>query len=391
MRYLFKIALFSILLYLTLDVLIRGDVKGARPIVQAVGGLSVLLVSWYNLRNIHKTYAMHKIWSFVKLWRIFVVILVVYYLLTFLEIPSSIYNNSPRNIIIAIYIFSVVLFFYYGTINQHLTKGLLNLVLLIVLFNGLFEIYFAFLYARIKQGVEVINTSAGYMFVMILPILLYRFKKDNIWMFIITLILTMLTGKRGALLIYLVFLLYGFVNLKWIRKSFKLNWKIVLFLGVIIVGYIFFMETSFESLQYRLLNIENTDRGSIGSGRNILWTLFLSKWYFSDSLVNLFFGYGFYATMGFNGFMAHNDFVEFLFDFGLLGLFCYVFVLISYYKNIKWVKLMNPYLYMLLMFCLIIWLGRAFVAGTIRTDNIVLSMSLGYLFGITTIQRSKYV
>ena len=114
MRILFKIALFSILLYLTLDIGIRSEEKAARPIVQAIGGLSLLLVSWYNLKCWLQGLVIHKLWSFIKLWRIFVGILLLYYSLSFLNVPTDYADSSPRNMVIAIYIFAVTLFFITG-------------------------------------------------------------------------------------------------------------------------------------------------------------------------------------------------------------------------------------------------------------------------------------
>lgn len=389
MKPLFRIALSSILLYLLLDVVVRGEEKGPRLIVQTVGGLSLILVSWYNLYNINSLFSINKYWPFIKTWRIFIGLLICYYSLAFLDVPSNLANTaSVRNIVIAVYGFVVIVFFYYSVINQHLSNVLLNVVLLIVLANGLWEIYYAFSFQRLKQGVEVINTSAGYIFVMILPVLLYRFRKDNIWIFLVTLILTMLTGKRGALVIYAVLILYGLLNYKTISRYFRINWKIVLFLVLIIVSYSVFMEYAYESLQHRLLTIKNEQRGTIASGRDVIWSTLLSAWYNGD-FINLLFGFGFYATIPINRFIAHNDFVEFLVDFGLIGLLLYCVVLVQFFKNIKRVKIINKHIFSLLMICFFVLIGRGFIAGTIRTDNIVLSISIGYLLGQAVIKRHK--
>ena len=255
-----------------------------------------------------------------------------------------------------------------------------------VLINGVFEVYYAISFAQIKRGVEVINTSAGYKFLMILPLLLYRYKKYNIWVFVLTLILTMMTGKRGALVIYIVLTLYGIYNYKWIAKTFKLDWKVIVFLSLVVIGYLFFMESAYQSLEHRLLTLEDSKRGSIGSGRNIIWGTLVMAWYNAD-LIPFYFGHGFYATSAIEGHIAHNDFIEFLVDMGVFVLLLYSAILFMFYKNIKRFKTRNHYLYMLLLFCLFIWCGRAFIAGTIRTDQIILSISMGYLLAIQTKQR----
>lgn len=386
MRILFKIALLFVLLYLTFDVGIRGEEKTSRPIVQAIGGVSLLLVSWYNIMALLSGYGMHKFWSFIKFWRFFIGLLLLYYILSFFNFPSDYVNSAPRDMVVALYVFSIVLFFFYATMFGHLSSQILNIVIVIVILNGLFEIYYALTFAKIKSGLEIINTSGGYKFLMILPLLLYKYKKDNIWIFLLTIILTMMTGKRGALVIYAVLIFYGFLYYKRIKKPFKVDWKVFVFLGLIFLVYSYFIDTAYQSLEYRFQTIEETERGMVGSGRNIIWGTLLSSWYNAD-FFSLFFGYGFYSTIAIEGHIAHNDFIEFLVDFGLIGLLLYATILLIFYKNIKQLKTQDSYLFMLLLSCLFIWFGRAIIAGTIRTDQIILSISIGCLLAVNTKQR----
>lgn len=373
-----------------LDVVLQGEEEGIRPEVQAIAGLGLILMTWYNVYYIRKPQSITKVWGFIKTWRFFIIILAVSFLFTFIDFPSEFGNSNPRNLIIAMYGFSTILFFYYGVVNTHLNTKKVNWIIFFLLFNGFYEIYYAITRPAINRGVEVINTSAGYVFLMIVPLLMYRFKKENLWIFIITIILTMMTGKRGALLIYLGLILYGFVNRKMIINVFKLNWKVFLFFGIIIASYLFLMENAFDSLEHRMLNIEDSERGTIASGRDVIWSTLLSHWYSANNFIHLFFGYGFYATSVIEGHIAHNDFIEFLVDIGLIGLFVYLLVLFQLYKNIKVIKKMDSYVYVLLMFCLIILVGRGMASGTIRTDNINLSISIGYLLGIATLKRINY-
>lgn len=92
-------------------------------------------------------------------------------------------------------------------------------------------------------------------------------------------------------------------------------------------------------------------------------------------------GSGFYSTISISiaNNIAHNDFIEYLVDFGLIGLSLWLIVLFKFYMNIQKIKSYEKYLYVLLVFCVIILVGRGLFAGTIRTDNIYLSISLGYL------------
>ncbi|WP_346863273.1 O-antigen ligase family protein [uncultured Draconibacterium sp.] len=382
MKVIFYIALFFLLAYLTIDVLIVGEGE-ERPVVQILAGLGLGSMLFYNFFFMKRKLAISKNWKFIRTWYYFILLFVVYYLSALVGLPSSFSSPTIRNLIITLYIFATILFIYNGTINNHLKGISLKLLLLFLLFNGIWEIMLAYTHQLERQGMEIINTSAGYVFVMILPMLMYIYKKENIWIFSISLLLTLMTGKRGALVIYVVLILYSFYSFKYLKNSFKLNWKALVFLVVIFIAYNFFVDNTFSSLQHRILNFENEKTGAIGSGRNIIWSTLIIQ-YLDGTVLHQIFGFGFFATRSISGFIAHNDFVEFLIDFGIFGLITWLLVLYRFHKNIKIVKQHDQYLFLMLAFCLIILGGRGLFSGTLRTDNINFSISIGYLLAIAS-------
>jgi hypothetical protein len=306
--------------------------------------------------------------------------------MAYLGFPSQLAQPASREVVIALFCLSGLFFIYHGTLVGHLTQRKLDVLLLAIMGNGLFEIYHAFSTVRIIADLEVINTSAGYVFLMIMPLLMYKFRQHNIWVFFATLVLTILTGKRGALLIYGFLIFYSLINIKILAELINVNYKTLIFALITVIIAIFAIDNALESLKYRFVNIVDERTGEIGSGRDYLWSSLLIYWWNGD-ILKIFIGSGFNSTYSYIGQMAHSDFVGFVFQFGLLGLLIYLIMLNNFRMTVNRISIETPYLGYLLMMSLIILVGRGFIAGTIRTDNINLSITIGYLLAIFVLTR----
>lgn len=390
MSFVFNMGLFGIVLYLSMDVILIGDDNVSRPEVQLVAGVSLIVMLFYNAYYLLTKYRITYEWSFIRIWLLFVALMLLYYLMAYLELPTRLAQTGSREVVIALFGLSGLFFIYHGTLVGHLTQRKLDFLLLAIMANGLFEIYNALSTVRIKGDIEIINTSAGYVFLMIMPILMYKFKNHMIWVFFVTLILTVLTGKRGALLIYGLLLFYSLVNIKMLAELIALNYKTLIFALITIIIALFAIDNAMESLKYRFVNIVDERTGQIGSGRSYLWSSLLMYWWDGDAL-KIFIGSGYNSAAGYIGQIAHNDFVSFIFEFGLLGLLIYLIMLNNFRKTVNRISIETPYLGYLLTICLIILAGRGFITGTIRTDNINLSISIGYLLAIFVLTRDLNV
>jgi O-antigen ligase len=73
------------------------------------------------------------------------------------------------------------------------------------------------------------------------------------------------------------------------------------------------------------------------SGRDRIYANIFNGWLESDSIMNLFFGYGFAGSRPLSGFdsYAHNDWLELLSNFGLLGVTIYFVLFYSIFKTIR--------------------------------------------------------
>ena len=390
MNIIFNIGLLSIILYMSMDALLIGDEKVSRPEVQLVAGTSLIVMLFYNFYYLFSKYRITYEWSFIRIWLAFIALIFIYYFIAYLELPSRFAQPANREVMIALFGLSGLFFIYHGTLVGHLTEQKLDILLLAIMGNGLLEIYHAFSSVRIKADIEVVNTSAGYVFLMIMPLLMYKFRQHNIWVFFVTLVLTILTGKRGALLIYGFLLIYSLINIKVLAELIAVNYKTLIFALITVIIAIFAIDTALESLKYRLVNIVDDRTGEIGSGRDYLWSSLLIYWWNGD-ILKIFIGSGFNSAGGYIGQMAHNDFVSFIFEYGLLGLLIYLIMLNKFRMAANRISIETPYLGYLLTMCLIILVGRGVFSGTIRTDNINLSITIGYLLAMSVLSRGFYV
>ena len=388
MKILFNLGLVLLLAYLIANAALSSD-EGERPVVQLIAGLGILSMLAYCAIYGLKEFRITRLWPFAAAWVAFSVTLSVYFLLALADAPSDLAIKNPRYLFVCIYIVLTTFFVYYGVINRHITEAKLLVIVGLLLISGLLDVYEAVANPRNKLGVDVINTSSGYVFVMLLPLLMYKYRDQGVWVFLLTLVLTAITGKRGALVIYAVLMIYSLINFRAMGRHQRVNYKTLIALGLASLSFLYFFEVAYESLQYRIDNFVDSKRGTVGSGRDILWLAFYDHWSESD-LVNTVFGSGYFSTLSINGFVAHNDFIQYLVDYGLFGLLLYLVFLYLLFSNIRRIRRIDTHLYLLLMSCFIIFVGRGLFAGTIRTDQIYWSISFGYLLGMATIKFTRH-
>lgn len=150
-----------------------------------------------------------------------------------------------------------------------------------------------------------------------------------------------LNASRGAMLSVAV----GFVVLLLFSKA-KLGYKIVFtFVAAFAVFYLY-NNQYFDMLEYRIMNDEGT-----GSGRTEIWKAKLSA--FSEgNLINMFFGYGHVGGANISGkhIGFHNDFIGFLVDYGVIGLFFLLYMLYYPIRILPKGSLKKPSIIVLIVF-----------------------------------------
>lgn len=202
-----------------------------------------------------------------------------------------------------------------------------------IIFVGLSIYYFTTNPYHVVEEMISRNNSS-YILLYLLPFILCLKKSSlRICGLIVTFIALLFSMKRGGLIAFVAsVLVYGLVNYICLNKkknrigSFILT--VIVFAGLIYL-YFYFDELIGNVLSMRLQSIEEDG----GSGRMDIYPVVWSH-IKQSSFFDLLFGHGWNAVKQNCGTYssAHNDFLEVLYDFGIVVFLLYVAFFIEYFK-----------------------------------------------------------
>jgi len=238
-----------------------------------------------------------------------------------------------------------------------------------------------FLSKSSTTGTEMVN-NWSYMFVGIIPfIFLIRKKRLIATLMMILIVMFVIKGaKRGAIMAASVgMIMYFYYLLKTIDKQHKiLGYISVFFVILILVGFVYLNSMSNSFMMSRMTSILEGDT----SNRNLIYTSILKNWYSSDNILNFLFGYGLAGSVGLSGgHLAHNDWLELLSNFGIIGVSVYAFLFYSAFKTSLTPEWMLDKKILMLTIVLM-WFSVALVSmWYISLENFTNAILLGYLSG----------
>lgn len=159
----------------------------------------------------------------------------------------------------------------------------------------------------------------------------------------------------------------------------RIKSSIVSITGVLLL--IGFSYDFYISNEFLINRIQKIDEG--GSGRDFIFLNLLNNWLESDSILTYLFGFGFVSTIKYSGTgnLAHNDWLELLTNFGLLGVFVYLSVFYALFRFLLYSKVEKEDKLMLLAIVLIWFLQTLFSMYYTVSTTVLTSVLLGYLFG----------
>lgn len=180
----------------------------------------------------------------------------------------------------------------------------------------------AYYFGSFAGGIFRLAPSA--LFVMSLTLLsmaLFHRKKDIFYM-IVPLYCFFMGSSRTYLVVGICVFIVAWY---WYIGSARNFYKTVLPLAII--GIIIIINSSLgDKIRYTFDDNQYGDFWfRITSSRSVLWAEDLNGWY-SSSFLNRLFGCGLFYTEQLTGLWAHNDFIEILCGFGLVGLIEYCMV-----------------------------------------------------------------
>jgi len=227
-------------------------------------------------------------------------------------------------------------FAYYVCYNNNKSfEFLKNLMVIIMLISSLlFYIISMGRNALVITNISGLLVGVNYIYfpLLTLPwILLVKKEKIKNLLLLLLLFLSILSAKRSVVIIVVV------VSVFYLLKSFKFNSRVkllssVLLLSILFCGIYFIIKKQNSHLEYIEHRFENIGESG-GSGRTKIWSevmYMISSSSFAEQIV----GHGHNSVIknrkGHKS--AHNDFLEVLYDFGLIGFIMYIIFIVFLIK-----------------------------------------------------------
>lgn len=228
--------------------------------------------------------------------------------------------------------------FYYFSKKGILTRKMLEVFFIVLL--PILTIKFASTYGGVESLIEErrFADNAIYSFLGLLPfIFLFRRKYIGL-LFLLGIWAVIIQSNKRAAIICGVFVMFLFI-IRPIFSSTKKNRlkvylsSILLFASVTYIAYDFYQQNLF--LQTRMEKMMKGD----SAGRDVIAKNTWRAWSDSESLKVYLFGYGFNSSKKFSKHTSHNDWLDMIVSFGVIGLISYILVWIAMTRELfigKW-------------------------------------------------------
>ena len=220
------------------------------------------------------------------------------------------------------------------------------------------------------------TNNRGYLFVSLFP-LLFFFKEKPVFQYVcitIMLFLTIISVKRGAILTIslatICFFLHQFSKVSYSKKILA-----VFVFAILIIQGSNFVENLYESSNVFQTRYESTMEGS-SSGRDVIAANLLEI-YLSSDIRHVIFGFGADGTLGF-GLYAHNDWLEILFNQGIVGLVLYFFFWFQLLRLWRKGRKNGQDINFLMTMWLLCNFPKSLFSMWYSMANIIITMPLGY-------------
>ena len=302
------------------------------PLGSSIGPLLLLLIFLISFIYLVKiTISYEGLTNFMKVWIVFFLFPIFSFIFSGdIEAEESMFRQILINFLpfFPSYYFAVKGFF----TKKHLV--LFSLILLPILSIKFFQSASAL---QFETGKENVVANSIYPILGLLPFILLI--KNKIFSFgVINFIwfLTVQSNKRAAIVIgVIVLLLFLYQNIYLSSKKNKVRNYLVAFLfliGMTYFAYEFYVQNFY--LQERISLMIKGD----SSGRDNLFEALFNAWYHSDNFFDYLFGLGFNSSGRLTSNVAHNDWVDIIASYGLMGLLAF---LVLWKKLIQ--QIFDPY------------------------------------------------
>lgn len=245
---------------------------------------------------------------------------------------------------------------------------------LIVFCTAVFSYFYTFFQYDILT-IEYRNINA-YAILLLLPTVLITEKKVIRIICIIITGLALLTSiKRGGVVAYLIALtIYIYCSLNRTQSKRSIINFVPFVIAIALVLSVFaYVDSRLGGRIYSRFT-EESKTTDISSGRVDIYqqTIDLVQ---STNFGQLIYGHGFDAVRRDSGSAAHNDFLEVIYDFGVIGFAFYVLMIVRLFMAIKRLREKESRLYAPLSFFMTAFLVLSLLSTLIRISLLTISLS----------------
>lgn len=232
-----------------------------------------------------------------------------------------------------------------------------------------------------------ITNNYGYFFAIYIPFIFFR-KRTIVQILILLLCIvgSIMAAKRGVAVstagCTVLYLFYYYKHGK--KGSVAMQ---VLFLVSLCAG-VYYLYNYILGNEAFMLRVASTQDGNMSGRDHIASQLFHIISLQEDAY--LIYGNGYAAVHDMIGIEAHNDWLEIIVDYGIIGLIIYLTMLLSLIRFT--IRCADTKLKYALFASIFIWLGKSFFSMSFNNYNsILLIMVFGYIFGTyATKQQFSY-
>ena len=232
------------------------------------------------------------------------------------------------------------------------------------------------------------TNNYSYWFLFLLPgIALFKNRIFQFSALILCITYIIMGMKRGAIL--LLFLCIALFIYHTLIKSSSRKKMLTLVLSVVTIWVSYNIITwNLQNSDYFYSRLQRTLNGD-SSERDIIYYNIFNSFISEDKFLPILLGHGAEATVRLTGNEAHNDWLEILYNHGMLGVLIYFYYWLAFLRtSIKSKKTCNE-LYLSFMLIIIILLGRSFFSMSYADLMIFTSIVLGYVLG--EIDKAQYL
>lgn len=273
-----------------------------------------------------------------------------------------------------------IFLFYHFTMNGKLTSDRIKIYLPFFIVTCILLYYKNERLQLYATSAEEITNNMGYMFVTLIPLLFFLYKKPLIQFLLIGIILfyVFMGIKRGAILIGVLgtmVLLYTNIKSSFSRWS---KFLFTLLTITIIVGISLYIDYMMNNSAYFMARVEQTMEGNT-SGRDAIYKNLWNTIRLESNPFYFYLGRGADSTLKITGKFAHQDWLETFCNNGLVGvliLFYFLYTLgKTAWQSRKYFPQMMFYSFITLVFIIF---SKTLFSMSIQNLDLPIALLLGY-------------